>query len=325
MLVTGGSGVVGSAVVRHLVSAGAEVGALARSAEAASVVEELGAVAIEGDVLSKSSLTAAVYGRRIVFHVAGVNELCPRDPERLWAVNVEGTRRVVRSAKAAGVERVVLTSSVTALGGPSARPTVESDEPAGRFDSKYAESKWASEQVALTEEGGGDVVVVNPASVQGPGRATGTGKLILDLVGGRLPALVDTAISVVDIDDCAAGHLAAGQLGAANQRYILSGFTMSTRRAVGVLEELLGEPLRVRYVSRRTARVVAPLLAPISRAVGGPPLCREAIRTLTASHSYDGSRAERDLGVRYRTPDETMRRLLVWAHDEGLIDRPITG
>lgn len=325
VLVTGGSGVVGSALVRSLVAAGAEVGALARSAEAAAAVEGLGAIAIDGDVLSQDSVATAVANRQFVFHVAGVNELCPKDPGRLWAVNVDGTRNVVRSADGAGVERVVVTSSVTALGNPAGRPAVESDQPVGRFSSKYAESKWAGEKIALAEAGKAKVVVVNPASVQGPGRATGTGKIILDLAAGRLPALVDATVSIVDIDDCAAGHLAACRLGSPGQRYILSGFTISIRQAVELLEGLIGERLGIRFVPASLARVLGPLLAPISRVVGGPPLCREAVRTMTASHSYDGSRAERELGIAYRTPEETIRRFLAWANDTGMIDRPLVG
>lgn len=325
VLVTGGSGVVGSAVVRSLVAAGAEVGALARSAEAAAAVENLGAIAMDGDVLSADSVAKAVANRKFVLHVAGVNELCPRDPRRLWAVNVDGTRNVVRAAGAAGVERVVITSSVTAVGNPAGRPAVESDEPVGSFSSKYAESKWAGEKVAFAEAGSTDVVVVNPASVQGPGRSTGTGKIILDLAAGRLPALVDATVSIVDIDDCAAGHLAACRVGSPGQRYILSGFTISIRQAVELLEGLIGERLGIRFVPATIARVVGPLLAPISRAVGGPPLCREAIRTMTASHSYDGSRAERELGIVYRNPEETMRRFLAWANEAGIIDRPLVG
>ena len=105
----------------------------------------------------------------------------------------------------------------------------------GSFYSHYERSKYEAEQVALTEGGGVEVVVVNPSSVQGPGRATGTGKILLDLIAGRLSTVVDTRISIVDIDDCARGHILAASKGLPGQRYILNSFSMTIQEAVGLL------------------------------------------------------------------------------------------
>lgn len=325
VLVTGGSGVVGSAVVRHLVQAGAEVDAVARSPESADTLRLLGAHPVDGDILNHDSLVRACLGRRYVFHVAGVNELCPRDRDRMWRVNVDGTRNVVRAAVGAGVERMVVTSSVTAVGDPTGRRSHERDQPVGRFASWYAETKWAGEQVALAEGAACHLVVVNPASVQGPGRATGTGKLILDVINGRMKFLVDGRLSIVDIDDCAAGHLLAAQRGIPGNRYILSGFTLSIRQAVALLEDLLGITLGVHFVPAGLVATLGPMAAPLVRMRGGPNLCREAIRTLTGRHDYDGSLAERELGLAYRSPQETMRRFIAWADRSGFLEQAAPG
>ncbi|MDH3517953.1 MAG: hypothetical protein OEM66_03415, partial [Acidimicrobiia bacterium] len=161
---------------------------------------------------------------------------------------------------------------------------------------------------------------VNPSSVQGPGRATGTGKLILDLVNGKLPFLVDTRISIVDITDCARGHVLAAEKGEAGRRYILNSFTIEMREAVAVLEGVLGRSLPVRYLP---GWVAAGASAPVewgARLVRRrPTVCREMVRTMRHGHSYDGSRAVRELGLDYTTAESLMTRLIGWFRQEGLV------
>ena len=239
-LVTGGSGVVGRALVSQLVASGRAVRALVRSDPAAATVTNLGAVPVRGDILDYGSLIRSMQGCDVVYHVAGSNEMCLADPSTLFRVNVDGSRNTLRAAAAAGVRRMVFTSSATTLGEGRGSVGDERSPHRGSYLSNYERSKHEAEQALLSEETNVELVVVNPSSVQGPGRATGTGKLFLDLINGKIPVVVDSRFSIIDIGDCAAGHILAERNGTAGERYVLSGFTLSTSEAVQLLEQLTG-------------------------------------------------------------------------------------
>ncbi len=321
LLVTGGSGVVGRSLIGHLVAGEQEVRALVRSPAAADTVQSLGATPVAGDLDDVAGLVAAMSGVDGVFHVAGVNEMCLVDPAPMYRANVDGTRNVLRAANAAGVTRLVHTSSAVVLGEQHGSVGDERTEHRGFYLSHYEYSKVLAEQVALAEAGAVEVVIVNPSSVQGPGRASGTGKLILDLINGDLPFMVDTSLSVVDIDDCANGHLLAWEHGRAGQRYVLSGFSMSTRSAVSLLERVVGRRLRVRFVPGVVVAAGAGVVEAGYRVLRRrPPFCREMITVLRQGHTYDGSLATRELGLEYRTAEETIQRMVEWFRTAGLLD-----
>ena len=316
-VVTGGTGVVGKALVAHLVDGQNAIRLLVR--DAARAVPE-GVEPVTGDVLVYPSLEKAFQGAELVFHVAGVNQMCLPNATDMYRVNVDGTRNVLKAAAAAGVRRVVYTSSAATIGEESG--TVGSEESAHRqrFHSHYERSKYQAEQVVLTEAGGVDVVIVNPSSVQGPGRASGTGRILLDLIAGRLSTVIDTRISIVDIDDCARGHLLAASKGLAGRRYILNSFSMTIQEAVGLLASVIDRPLRVRYLPAPVAMAGGTMIGTVFRLVGKQaPVCREMVRTLVHGHVYDGSRAARELGLDYTPATDTLSRLISWARAESLI------
>lgn len=322
VLVTGGSGVVGRALVERLVAEGRPVRGLARSERTAAALRSLGADPVVGDVLDGPSVEGAARGCATVFHVAGVNAMCLRDPDHMFRVNVEGSATVVRAARAAGVGRIVYTSSASAIG--EARGTVgREDSPhRGSYLSAYERSKHLAERRVFetAAEVGLDVVAVNPSSVQGPGRATGSARLLLDAVNGRLPALIDTTISVVDIADCSEGHLLAESRGTPGERYLLSGHTLWVREAVRALRRVWGRPERVRYVPGWVAVAGGAAIGGVARLMGrDAPICPEAVRTLLHGHRYDGTKATRELGLVYRPLDETLTRTLAWYAEEGLV------
>jgi dihydroflavonol-4-reductase len=265
-------------------------------------------------------LDGAVAGAGVVFHVAGVNAMCVSDPGPMLRANVEGSLNVVRAARSAGVGRLVYTSSAAALGEKRGTVGSETSPHRGWYLSQYERSKHLAEQAVMAEPGM-EIVTVNPSSVQGPGRATGTGKLILDLVRGKLPALVETQISIVDIDDCARGHLLAATLGKAGERYVLNSFTIGVVDAVAILEAQLERHIGLRLVPGWVASAGAMTVAAASRLLRrDPPVCREMIRTMLHGHAYDGSKAKRELGLEYSDPEEMLRRLVSWFRSEGLID-----
>lgn len=314
---------VGTAVVRHLVASGVAPVALSRSESSDAALAAIGAQPVRGDVLDEDSLRAAFDGAEVVFHVAGVNEMCARDPHHMMHVNVDGSVAVMRAANAAGVRRVVHTSSAAAIGEERGTVGTESSVHRGSYLSAYERSKHLSELAVFAEAGSVEVVSVNPSSVQGPGRASGTGKLILDVANGRLPVLIDTPVSIVDIDDCARGHLLAAATGRPGSRYLLNSFTTTVAGALAEIEDVLGRELRVRFLPGWVASGAGAVIEGAFRLIGRtPPVCREMVRTLRHGHRYDGSLAVRELGLRYTSERVVLERLFAWFRAEGLLGDP---
>jgi dihydroflavonol-4-reductase len=323
-LVTGGTGFLGRAIVERLLSNGDSVRALARSDASARALAELGAEPVCGDVLDREALASAMRGCAVVYHAAGANAFCVRDPSPMFRVNVEGSRVVVRAAAQAGVERVVYTSSAATLGEASGTIGAEESPHRGWFLSDYERSKFEAEQAvfAAARETGVELVCLNPASVQGPGRATGSARLLLDYVNGRLKAVVDSKLSLVDIADCTQGHLLAGSRGKPGERYVLSGATLTVREGLALVARIAGieRPLRTLPPSVAIAvATAAEALAWIRRDT--PRICRELARTLVHGHAYDGSKAARVLGLRYTPIEETLRRTIAWWVEQRLVPR----
>jgi dihydroflavonol-4-reductase len=325
---TGGTGVVGGALLARLLERGDDVTALARSDAAAGELRARGARVVRGDVLDEPGLAGALRGSELLYHVAGVNALCVADPLPMFHVNVRGAEIAVRAAARAGVGRVVLTSSAAALGEAEGTVGHEGSPHRGSYLSAYERSKREGEDAAMAaaRAAGVDLVAVNPSSVQGPGRAGGTGRILIAYLNGRLPVFVDTAISLVDIDDCAEGHVLAAERGRAGERYVLNGGTIRSLDALDLVAELAGIRHRVRLVPRAAAMAAASAAELGFRAAGRrPPVCREMVRTILHGHRYDGTRATRELGLDYRPLRETVGRTIAWAQEQGLVRTPAAG
>jgi dihydroflavonol-4-reductase len=322
IFVTGGSGVIGGALVARLAERGDDVYALARSDAAVAAVQKRGAKPVRGDALDADALARGMEGCELAFHVAGVNALCVKDPGFMRRVNVDGAVLAVEAAKRAGVPRLIHTSSAATVGEEPGAVGNEDTVHRGWFLSTYEQTKTEGERAALAAaaEIGQDVVSVNPSSVQGPGRASGTGRILLAFLDGRLRVFVQTYVSMVDIGDCVEGHLLAAARGVAGERYLLNGMTLTISEALALAAEVAGVERRPRLVPRAVATVAAGVVEGAFRvARRSPPVCREMVRTLLHGHRYDASRAERDLGLRYTPPRETVRRTVEWARGEGLL------
>ena len=307
VFVTGGSGVVGRAVVRRLQADGRQVRAPSHG---------------ECDVLDREALCRAMDGCDAVYHVAGVNQFCLRDPGPMRRVNVEGSTNVVEAAARVGVRRVVYTSSAAALGEAHGTIGREDSPHRGSFISEYERSKHDAEVAVLrvAAERGVDVVCVNPSSVQGPGRASGTGRVLVAYLRGKLKVWVDTTISLVDIDDCAEGHVLAEAKGEAGQRYVLNAASLGSEEMLALMARVAPGVRPPRLVPAAAVRPVVAVAAGVARARGKTPMvCGESLRTLLHGHRYDGSRASRELGLQYRTAEDTVRRTAEWLVAEGLV------
>ena len=315
-LVTGATGFVGSALARRLVEAGEPVRILRR---AGSRLDLLGDASdhVEhaiGDVTDVESVVRATEGAETVFHVAAVIAFGRRASAQLREVNVQGTANVVNAALDAGVGRLVHTSSIAALGRP-AKATVLDESAAwtpSPYNTAYARSKRDAErEVQRGVAEGLDAVVVNPALVWGPGRSgEGTMAIAERLAAGRLPLAPPGTTSVVDVRDVLSGLVAARDRGQSGERYLLSAETLPWTEILARLADALG----VEPPSRTAPGWLLSLGGALGEAAAAvaraePALTRETARAARARVGYDGSRAERELGVRYRPFPETAAAL----------------
>ncbi|HEY5430293.1 MAG TPA: NAD-dependent epimerase/dehydratase family protein [Solirubrobacteraceae bacterium] len=322
VFVTGGTGVIGRALVGRLMERGDEVVALARSDASAQALADRGARVIRGEAWDEDALAAGMSGCAVAFNLAGVNSLCVADPVPMQRANIDGAVAAVRAASRAGLPRLVHTSSAATIGEANGVLATESTPHRGSYLSTYERTKTEGERAAMVAAAAlrQDVVYVNPSSVQGPGRAGGTGRFLLAFLDGRLKVFVNTHVSLVDIADCIEGHLLAAERGVAGERYLLSGIRLTITEALALAADVAGVQRRPRLVPRSVATVAGTGVELAFRVRGRqPPVCREMVRTLLHGHRYDGSRAERELGLTYTPARETLRRTVEWARAEGLL------
>ncbi len=326
-LVTGGTGFVGSHVVRALLARGRAVRCLVRAGSRRENLEGLPIEIVVGDLTDAASLIPALSGVRTLYHVAADYRLWARNPNELYRANAGGTDNVLAAASAAGVDRVVHTSSVAALGltrdGSPADETTPVER--SRIIGHYKKSKYDAERVALSWAARGlPVVIVNPSTPVGEGdiKPTPTGQLIVDFLNRRMPAYVDTGLNLVDVRDVAAGHLAAAEKGRVGERYILGNRDMTLREILETLARLTGLPaprVRLPHWIPLTAAAVATGAA---RVTGRPPrVSLESVRMSTHRMFFDAGKAIRDLGLPQTPVDEALSRAVAWFRAKGYVGR----
>lgn len=317
-LVTGATGFVGAAVARVLLKAGHRVRVLARPESDRRNLAGLAVEVVQGSLEDPPSLAAAVAGCRYLFHVAADYRLWVPDPAAMFRVNVEGTRELMLAALAAGVERIVYTSSVATLGivpggvADEGTPSTVED-----MIGPYKRSKFEAEEVvsALVGERGLPAVIVNPSTPIGPGdvKPTPTGRIIVEAARGRMPGYVDTGLNVVHVDDVALGHLLAAQHGEVGRRYILGGENMT-------LAEILTEVARVS--GKRTPSLKIPYGVVLPIAAGAEVLARltgrepfatvDGVRMSRKKMFFGSDRAMRELGYAPRPARQAIADAVAW-------------
>ncbi len=316
-LVTGATGFIGSHVVRVLAERGWDIRALVRPATNGHRRAELpeGVETALGDVRDQGAVAAALRACDALFHVAAVYELWTPDPRELYEANVGGTRVVLDAARAAGVERVVYTSSVSTVT-PGGDERGFADPSA--VHSHYKRSKILAERVALEYP---NVVVVNPSTPVGWGdaRPTPTGKIVLDYLRGRIPAFVDTGLNLVDVEDVAEGHLLAFQKGQPGERYILGNENVTLRSMLEMLAVETGReaprvelPFAVAYAAAAVSEAVEGRL--LGRA---PTVPMDGVRMARTPMYYDASRAWQELGLPRSPIPGALRKSAAWFVSHG--------
>jgi dihydroflavonol-4-reductase len=320
---------VGANLVRELIDDGLDVRVLAREGSDRRALEGLPVDVAVGDLLDPRSLDAALRGVEHLYHVAADYRLWARDPAMLYRVNVEGTRALLRAAEAAGVSRIVHTSSVGTLGlpgdgtpGTEATP-VTLDDMVG----DYKRSKFLAEREAEAAAARGvPVVIVNPSAPVGPWdwKPTPTGRMLLDYLRRRMPAYLDTGLNVVHVKDVARGHILAATRGQPGERYILghAGGNLGLRQIFARLAPYTGIPAPRWRLPHAAAALLAIVLEAVSGVTGREPRAsRAAVAMARKRMFFDPGKAIRQLGLPQTDVDRALRDAVDWFRAHGYTAR----
>jgi dihydroflavonol-4-reductase len=321
---TGATGFLGSHVARQLLARGAELRLLVRPTSRLDNIADLPAERVVGDLRDLQSLKTGMSGCEFVFHVAADYRLWTRNGQELYDSNVEGTRNVLAAARDSGVRRVVYTSSVATMGfGNNGRLTDEKTPVTlSNMIGDYKRSKFLAEQLAIeASRSGQNVVVVNPTTPIGERdiKPTPTGRIVLDLLRRKFPAYVDTGLNLVDVVDCAQGHLLAMEKAVPGERYILGGENLTLKQILDKLAAITGLPspkLKLPYAVAYATGVVDTLVSgTIMRRE--PRVTLDSVRMGRKKMFITSAKAERELGWNPGPVDGALRRAVEWFQANG--------
>jgi len=324
--VTGATGFLGSHVARVLAEQGAELRLLVRPTSNLRNLDGLKAETSAGDLRDPASLERAMAGCDAVFHVAADYRLWVRNPDDMYRSNVDGTRAILEAARKNGVPRVVYTSSVATIGFTHTGAPADEDSPVSLADmiGHYKRSKFMAEQIALEAgRSGMHVVTVNPTTPVGEQdvKPTPTGHIVVDFLKRKFPAYVETGLNLVDVRECARGHVLALEKGKPGERYILGGENLTLKQILDKLGRISGLPsptLKLPYFFAFMTGVV-------DEAITGRLLKKEPRATVDtvrmgAKKMFASSdKAERELGWKIVPVYEALQRAVEWFQANGYV------
>jgi dihydroflavonol-4-reductase len=324
--VTGATGFLGSHVARVLAEQGAALRLLVRPTSNLRNLRGLKAETATGDLRDAASLQKAMTGCDTVFHVAADYRLWVQDPDQMYRSNVGGTRAILEAARKNGVARVVYTSSVATIGFTSDGHPADEDSPVSLADmiGHYKRSKFMAEQVAIEAGRSGlHVVTVNPTTPVGEQdvKPTPTGRIVVDFLKRKFPAYVETGLNLVDVRECARGHVAALEKGKPGQRYILGGENLTLKQILDKLGHITGLPsprVKLPYFFALAAGAVDEAVT--GRLFGREPRATvDTVRMGRKKMFASSAKAERQLGWRIVPVEEALRRAVEWFRNNGYV------
>lgn len=325
ILVTGVSGFVGAAVARVMAAEGWRVRGLARATSPATNLANFPGEIVRGDMLDRASIEGALEGCTALAHVAADYRLWAPDPEEIVHHNREGTRAVMEAALAAGVKRIVYTSSVATIapleGGAAGedRPLTEQTAIGAYKRSKVVAERLVERMVA---EQGLPAVIVNPSTPIGPRdvKPTPTGRILVEAATGKIPAFVDTGLNLVHVDDVARGHLLALTKGVPGRRYILGGEDVALQEMLAEVATLVGRKPPTIRLPRLPLMPLAAVSEMWAQMTGREPmLTRDALRMAKYRMFFSSERAKAELGYTARPWREAVADAIGWFRQEGMI------
>ena len=319
VFITGATGFVGAHVARKYASEGASLRLLTRQTSRLDALAGLDAETVVGDLREPEKLRTALSGCDTVVHVAADYRLWVRDPEQMYAANVDGTRELLRLARETGVQRVVYTSSVATMGFKSDGTIVNEDTPVSLADmiGHYKRSKFLGEQEAIkAAKAGQHVMILNPTTPVGPGDAkpTPTGRIIVDFLNKKFPAYVDTGLNLVDVDEVARVHVEALDHGTPGERYILGGENLTLKQILDRMSAITGLPSPTMKVPHSVAMAFAFFDETFTGKILGkePRATVEAVRMGKKMMFATSAKAERDLGFKVLPIYNALRSAIEW-------------
>jgi dihydroflavonol-4-reductase len=322
--VTGATGFLGSHVAHVLAEQGADLRLLVRPTSNLKNLEGLRAETATGDLRDAASLEKAMAGCDAVFHVAADYRLWVRDPAEMYRSNVEGTRAILEASRKNNVRCVVYTSSVATIGFTGNGHPADEDSPVALADmiGHYKRSKFMAEQVALEAgRGGMRVVTVNPTTPVGEQdiKPTPTGRIVVDFLKRKFPAYVETGLNLVDVRECARGHITAMEKGESGERYILGGENLTLKQILDKLGAISGLPsptVKIPYAVAYLAGAVDEMFS--GRLLGREPRATiETVRMGKKKMWATSAKAERELGWKTIPVDDALRRAVQWFQANG--------
>lgn len=321
-LVTGATGCVGANVVAALLARGYQVRAMRRTTSSPDALDGLEPELVVGDVLDPGSLVAASEGCVLVFHVAAVSDYWRTPAERIYRVNVEGTRHVLAAALQSGVERLVYTSSIGGLGIPESGHVLDESSafniPPRRFP--YGHSKHLAEQAVREAVAGGlDAVIVNPAAVMGARDVHLIGgSLLREIRRGRGLFAPPGGLNWIDAETLGLGHVLAAEHGCTGERYVLGGENVNHREAMETVADVVGGREPVVTLPRPLMGAVALLVDAFNAVWPGPPLFSgEQVRLSAADIYCDCRKARQELGLPLTSFRSSVERAYAWYREHG--------
>jgi dihydroflavonol-4-reductase len=318
-LVTGGTGFVGLHVVRELARRGDDLRLLVREGSNIAPLEGIECERVTGDVTDRDSVREAMKGVERLFHVAGTTSMRTRARDRVYEINVIGTKNVMEEALHAGVVRAVLTSSSSAVGAAKPGETIDEEHPftVGRLGITYINSKHEAELIAMRVAAKGlPVVIVNPSFVLGPDDPNPSGTsnaLVRRLLLRRIPGYLDGAINIVDVRDVARGHVLADERGAEGERYLLTGRNFTQQRLFADLSRIAGVPPPPLRIRRQLAVTGVETMELLGLRV---PTSADEVRSGSQWFTYRNDKAREQLGWEPRPHEETLEDTVRWQLEE---------
>jgi dihydroflavonol-4-reductase len=324
VLVTGATGFVGAAVARAVAATGADVRVMVRQDSELGNLDGLSVEHVHGDLRNPDSLRHALAGCRQLYHVAAHYALWARDPSIFYDINVTGTRLLMEAARDAGLQRIVYTSTIGAIGLPEGGGPGTEQTPVSlaQMAGDYKRSKYLAEQEVMKLAGAGlPVVIVNPSAPVGERdiKPTPTGQMIVDFMKGRMPAYIETGMNLIDVDDVAVGHVRAMERGRIGERYILGNRNLMLRDIFGLLSRLTGVPAPTIKLPRLAILPLAYVNTWIADYVTHRPprIPLEGVKMARYKMHYDCSKAVRELGLPQPPIEIALEKAVKWFRDHG--------
>ena len=327
-LVTGSTGFLGSAILRKLLEDGREVKVLIREKSNTTNIDGIDVEIAYGDLRDSDSLQSALSGCDVLYHTAAYYSLWSQDKQIIYDINVEGTRKILKAAQLKNIEKVVYTSTVGCVGLNKDTTPSNEDTPfdLNTLSNDYKQSKYQAEQVVLEfARNGLPVVIVNPSTPVGPRdiKPTPTGKIILDFLNRKMPAYLETGLNLIDVDDCARGHILAEQKGIPGERYILGNQNMSLFDILITLEKITGLKAPRIKMPFWVALSAGWICEMVSNNLTGrtPAIPLAGVKMAKYFMYFDSSKAIQKLGLPQNSTENALRRSVDWFKDNNYLSR----